>query len=240
MLGSRPSAFQTIAGPTPHSHSTSVFVQAGDTQIQLKRDQAKTAGYQCVLWNHLETMLLYTGNSRGRWQKMESADSGVCKTWRSVAQLPSCIMLEAAPRMTPCKSSIFSGKCRQFSLKISRLDTCHQSLLAVNLVTSNCQDQGQNPGHSSRMSGVPLGPHPDLGEKQNSGVEIFFGPHPHLEEKQNSRIAMFREAQTRVATVIKWRREMLASKLFWMYLKSANFLIIDINIALHLKIWFKI
>ena len=53
------------------------------------------------------------------------------------------------------------------------------------------------------MSGVPLSPHPNLGEKQNSGVEIFFGPHPHLEEKQNSRIAMFREAQTRVATVMK-------------------------------------
>ena len=118
-------------------------------------------------------------------------------------------------------TSLKNGKCRQFSLKISHLDTCHQSLLGVNLVTSNCQDQGENPGHSSRMSGVPLSPHPNLREKQNSGVEIYS------------------EAQTRVATVMKWRREMLASKLFWMYLKSANILIVDINNASHLKIWFK-
>ena len=134
---------------------------------------------------------------------------------------------------------LWNGKGQQFSLKISHLDTCHQSLLGVNLVTSNCQDQGENPSHSSRMRGVPLSPHPNLGKKQNSGVEIFIGPHAHLEGRQNSEVEMFWEAQTRVATVMKWRREMLASKLFWMYLKSANILIVDINNALHLKIWFR-
>ena len=53
------------------------------------------------------------------------------------------------------------------------------------------------------MSGVPLGPHPNLREKQNSGVEIFIGPHAHLEGRQNSEVEMFWETQTSVATVMK-------------------------------------
>ena len=53
------------------------------------------------------------------------------------------------------------------------------------------------------MSGVPLGPHPNLGKKQNRGVEIFIDPHLHLEERQNSEDEIYSEAQTRVATVMK-------------------------------------